>query len=126
MADDCHGAVGGLRRLVQAASPGRSWIYAADSEPHVRLDYAFVPARSRSGRSCETGKTPEDQGVRSFSALSKSVSHDPIDEQGGPDKARLRSDEHRVFGNTGLQVPVVDGTWKTFDVRGKAVASVCS
>ena len=29
--------------------------------------------------------------------------------------------EHRVFGNTGLQVPVVGmGTWKTFDVRGKA------
>ncbi len=29
--------------------------------------------------------------------------------------------EHRAFGSTGLQVPVVGmGTWKTFDVRGKA------
>ena len=43
-------------------------------------------------------------------------------EQGGPDKARPPFlMEHRAFGNTGLQVPVVGmGTWKTFDVRGKA------
>jgi aryl-alcohol dehydrogenase-like predicted oxidoreductase len=28
--------------------------------------------------------------------------------------------EHRAFGNTGIQVPVIGmGTWKTFDVRGK-------
>ena len=43
-------------------------------------------------------------------------------EQGGPHKARRPLlMEHRAFGATGLQAPVVGmGTWKTFDVRGKA------
>jgi aryl-alcohol dehydrogenase-like predicted oxidoreductase len=43
-------------------------------------------------------------------------------EQGGPYKADPPfSMEHRAFGGTGLQVPVVGmGTWQTFDVRGKA------
>jgi hypothetical protein len=43
-------------------------------------------------------------------------------QQGGPHKARPPFVmEHRAFGSTGLQVPVVGmGTWKTFDVRGKA------
>src|SRR5258705_11178738 len=43
-------------------------------------------------------------------------------EQGGPGKTRPPFlMEYRVFGNTGLQVPVVGmGTWNTFDVRGKA------
>ena len=32
--------------------------------------------------------------------------------------------EHRAFGATGLQVPVVGmGTWKTFDVRGRQAAA---
>ena len=32
--------------------------------------------------------------------------------------------EHRAFGATGLQVPVVGmGTWKTYDVRGKQAAA---
>src|SRR5437773_208764 len=43
-------------------------------------------------------------------------------EQGGPHKARRPLlMEHRAFGATGLQAPVVGmGTWKTFDIRGKA------
>jgi aryl-alcohol dehydrogenase-like predicted oxidoreductase len=43
-------------------------------------------------------------------------------EQRGPYKANHGfSMEHRAFGRTGLHVPVVGmGTWKTFDVRGKA------
>jgi len=34
--------------------------------------------------------------------------------------SKERKMEHRLLGQTGLQLPVVGmGTWKTFDVRGK-------